>query len=426
MRTPHAFASIATGTLAGFPSLPAIILASSLFLLLSSIARSAQAQGIALSRFEPSDRGSRFFVADSLELHAATASPSSPQVSRLPTIAAGITSSYAHRSRTFGDGRDDPAKTGDTERSRLVQDALYIHPGASVVVSPGARFALDLPIAAAQSGESTNLAGRYYLSPQSPRFGDLRASFDLRLFGPSSRDSDGVAIAAGVRGWIPTGSPDDFTGEEAARFGSHASAAARFGFVLATARVGYMYRRDGLVGGSQIGSEMISTIGIAYVDKDWTIGPELYGATLIDRFFKTKNTPIEVLAGARRRLGSFRVGAGLGTSLVSGLGAAHLRALLSIEWAPPDATLTEDRDRDGVPDSDDVCPDVPGPKDASGCPPAPRDLDGDGIVDTEDACVDAPGPRTRDPKTHGCPIAEPPPSPPSPDPQPEPEQRDPN
>ena len=63
-----------------------------------------------------------------------------------------------------------------------------------------------------------------------------------------------------------------------------------------------------------------------------------------------------------------------------------------------------DRDRDGILDADDACPDVPGvrtddPK-TNGCPP---DRDRDGIIDAEDACPDVPGVRTDDPKTNGCP-----------------------
>jgi OmpA-OmpF porin, OOP family len=44
-----------------------------------------------------------------------------------------------------------------------------------------------------------------------------------------------------------------------------------------------------------------------------------------------------------------------------------------------------DRDGDGVPDIDDKCPDVPGPKENQGCPVA-KDSDGDGIPDDIDRC----------------------------------------
>ena len=56
-----------------------------------------------------------------------------------------------------------------------------------------------------------------------------------------------------------------------------------------------------------------------------------------------------------------------------------------------------DRDGDGVPDVDDLCPDVPGKPEFHGCP----DTDGDGIPDNEDACPTQPGPR----ENQGCPVA---------------------
>jgi outer membrane protein OmpA-like peptidoglycan-associated protein len=54
-----------------------------------------------------------------------------------------------------------------------------------------------------------------------------------------------------------------------------------------------------------------------------------------------------------------------------------------------------DRDRDGIVDSDDACPDEPGPAAAGGCP----DRDLDGIADRGDLCPDQAGPAA----TQGCP-----------------------
>jgi len=87
----------------------------------------------------------------------------------------------------------------------------------------------------------------------------------------------------------------------------------------------------------------------------------------------------------------------------------------------------KDSDGDGVPDIDDLCPDIPGPKENHGCPvfadkdgdgvpddidrcpdvPRPKenfgwpwpDRDGDGVPDSEDLCPDEPGPADN----HGCP-----------------------
>jgi OOP family OmpA-OmpF porin len=56
----------------------------------------------------------------------------------------------------------------------------------------------------------------------------------------------------------------------------------------------------------------------------------------------------------------------------------------------------KDRDGDGVLDSLDKCPDVPGLASLQGCP----DRDGDGIIDSEDKCPDVPGLA----RYQGCPI----------------------
>ena len=54
-----------------------------------------------------------------------------------------------------------------------------------------------------------------------------------------------------------------------------------------------------------------------------------------------------------------------------------------------------DRDKDGIPDKEDACPDVPGLPEFQGCP----DTDGDGIPDKDDQCPDVAGPK----ENNGCP-----------------------
>ena len=57
-----------------------------------------------------------------------------------------------------------------------------------------------------------------------------------------------------------------------------------------------------------------------------------------------------------------------------------------------------DSDGDGVPDVDDLCPDVPGPAERRGCPLF-TDRDGDGVSDDIDRCPEMPGPK----ENFGCP-----------------------
>ncbi|MDX2075908.1 MAG: thrombospondin type 3 repeat-containing protein [bacterium] len=81
-----------------------------------------------------------------------------------------------------------------------------------------------------------------------------------------------------------------------------------------------------------------------------------------------------------------------------------------------------DRDGDGIPDIDDLCPTVAGVRENGGCPATtnPVDSDGDGLSDTEDLCPTVAGTR----ENRGCPVTEvttvPPPPPPSSDPTPNP------
>jgi outer membrane protein OmpA-like peptidoglycan-associated protein len=103
-----------------------------------------------------------------------------------------------------------------------------------------------------------------------------------------------------------------------------------------------------------------------------------------------------------------RVGAGVGGGLTRGYGAPQLRGLLSLEYAA--AYEKPDRDKDGIPDEEDACPDTAGVRDPdpkkNGCPPElppPPDSDKDGILDKEDACPTIPGIKTNDPLTNGCP-----------------------
>lgn len=353
-------------------------------------ARSAHAQSL-LERFDPAERGSRFFVADSLELDE-----------RKP-LAVGLVTSYGLRLRTFKQSGGDP------EASDLVTQSLWLRPGASYVLAPGARVGLDVPFAL-QTGSDVALDRVVFGQPGSPRLGDVRASFDLRIAGAPRSDVDGATLGGGVSVYLPTGSGNDYAGDDFTRFDVRLASALRSGHLVLAARAGYMYRRDTVapVGGVGIGSEGNAVLAGGYRSGLITVGPELYGSTTLDAAFERRSTPVEALLGTHVSIGDLRVGAGIGTLLVSGLGAPKLRSVLSVEWLPTGAA--SDRDHDGVPDADDACPDVPGLKSgdpsALGCPPPPRDTDRDGIVDSDDACPDLPGLRTHDVMTHGCPDAD--------------------
>lgn len=72
---------------------------------------------------------------------------------------------------------------------------------------------------------------------------------------------------------------------------------------------------------------------------------------------------------------------------------ASLGIFLGQKPLPP---APKDKDKDGIPDTDDACPEEPGSLITNGCP----DKDGDGIADKDDKCPDEAGTK----KYFGCPI----------------------
>ncbi len=91
----------------------------------------------------------------------------------------------------------------------------------------------------------------------------------------------------------------------------------------------------------------------------------------------------------------------------------HRAAVTAEQCAPKIVTVREkpvpvvliektDRDGDGVPDLDDACPDVPGPKENQGCPLV-KDTDGDGIPDDQDKCPLDPEDKDGFQDEDGCP-----------------------
>lgn len=81
-------------------------------------------------------------------------------------------------------------------------------------------------------------------------------------------------------------------------------------------------------------------------------------------------------------------------NLQLGIGYVYLLHKSENTPAPKPSRLT-DADKDGTPDSLDVCPTLAGPPTALGCP----DADNDGLGDKEDDCPDEPGSI----ETNGCP-----------------------
>jgi OmpA-OmpF porin, OOP family len=376
---------------------------AALAICLSATSASAQpsARGFALDRFEPAERGSDWFVGESLDLRGD------------PRFAAGLVLDYGHKPLVIYTPDDD-------ERATIVEHQLFAHVGAALVLWERVRFALNLPVALFQDGDGGRVGDTEYSSQSSTAVGDLRIGADVRIAGQYGQ---AATLAAGVQLWAPTGSRDSYTGDGAVRLRPRLMLAGDIGPFAYSGQAGFNFRaNDDEFAGVSRGSEMFfaATAGARLADGKLVVGPELTTATVVTESgaaFSRRTTPVELLLGGHYLFaGSWRAGLGAGPGLTRALGTPQLRVLASIEWVQPlpsepvllpDTSAPVDTDGDLIVDSEDACPTVPGvrtddPK-TNGCPP-PGDRDGDGVLDPEDACPDQPGPRSDDPKTNGCPL----------------------
>jgi OmpA-OmpF porin, OOP family len=409
------------------------------------------AQGFAINRYNPAERGSQWFALESLDLRGHVR----------PAVGATLDLAYKPLVVYKPDGSED---------TTVINTQFFAHIGASLVLWDRLRFGINFPFALQQSGERGTVGPLNVAAPSGAALGDLRLGGDVRLFG---KYGDPITLALGVQLFAPTGNRAAFTGDETFRVLPRLSAAGNYGVLTYAAMLGVQYRgmTEGFVD-TKTGTEFAggASIGVKALGDRLVVGPELYGSTIIsgtdDVKFKQPRAPLEVILGAHYTVGQFRVGAGVGPGLTRGVGTPALRAVASVEWVPgvvkPVKRLVptpDDRDGDGIYDIKDACPDIPGvasdnaqlhgcPVDeakgvlvsidrdkdrvideADKCPdvpglrepPAqltaeqkslwelkyigcPDDIDGDKIANIPDACPTVPGQPHKDPARHGCPL----------------------
>ena len=344
-----------------------------------------QTNGFGINRFDASERGSDWFVGESLDLRGHARG------------ALGLIGDYAYKPLVL-------YNLDGSERTLVVEHQLFAHIGGSVNLWNRLRLAANVPIAARTEGTTARF-GTTVITPESgTTLGDIRLGADLRLVGEYLGPAQ---LALGVQVYLPTGDRESFTGDGKLRVMPRLLLAGDIGPFAYSARVALNYRaQDEALAGVAVGSEVFfaATSGIWFAKRKLLIGPELSGSTVLskDATFKKATTPFEVLFGIHFRPRDWRFGLAAGPGLTRGLGAPELRVLAQVEWAP---SILPDRDGDKIYDDDDACPDEPGPRSAdprlNGCPIFDRD--GDKILDKDDACPDVYGVPSKDPKRHGCP-----------------------
>ncbi|HEY3498337.1 MAG TPA: OmpA family protein, partial [Polyangiaceae bacterium] len=205
--------------------------------------------------------------------------------------------------------------------------------------------------------------------------------------------------------FFPTGDEDAYAGDGSVRGRPELILSGETRRFAYAAETGVLIRPSSSTAGTEVTDEISlrAAAALLLLDRKLQLGPELYGSTTLTNGFEEGTTNLEAILGARGRLSVFVLGAGLGPGITRGVGTPTLRALVSFAYAPEPADEKSDRDRDGVWDELDACPDAFGIRSETpgrnGCP----DQDKDGIFDRDDACVEVKGVATDDPKTNGCP-----------------------
>ena len=374
----------------------------------SSAGAQQQAQGFALERLYTSASGGGWFVMDALDMHGGLGG------------SASLVASYARNPLRVTDGSTHLA---------VVSDEAFLQLGFAATYERLRGYAsFDAPLTV--RGNSGTVGAYTFTAPEADpastpdALAHGRVGFDTRIVGgPASPLRLGLGAQVGLPGGAPGSLRNNYLSDSPP--GNTLGAYTAMVRVLFAGDVGLLTyagqlglhlraRADSPTPGSPQGSEglfgaaagaRLSVCGAC--NMRLVVGPEVFGATALRSFLGTNSTALEgLLTGRLEGTGDdgpqlrFKLGGGAGIN--SHFGAPEWRLVFAIELFDHHT----DRDKDGVSDSKDACPDVPGirttvPK-TNGCP---SDRDGDGVPDAEDACPDTAGARTSDPRTHGCPPA---------------------
>lgn len=368
------------------------ILAAAAASAVSSPAWAQEPPSLALNRFNPAPAGDRMFGVQS------------PFVAGDPALHLMLLGDYAHNPLVL-------VREGDDENvGAIVGSQLFLHLNGSLALWNRLNLNIDVPVALLQDGDSPAGDGsQMFVSPTDAQFGDLRLGLRLRLVGEYH---DIFQLAIGGYVWVPTGAADSYVSDGTVRGMPQLIAGGRGDRVVWSLAAGPDIRGTQSFAGTDQGTMIQFGGGLGFLlgdDRHFQIGPEFTASVTVTDVDK-RNTNAEVLLDARYRIiDDLEIGLGAGPGLTSGIGTPDFRGVAMIAYTPEQKLAPKDRDKDGIADAQDICPDTPWQPTAdparNGCPapPPPPDRDGDGFIDANDACPDVKGVANADPKKNGCP-----------------------
>jgi outer membrane protein OmpA-like peptidoglycan-associated protein len=219
--------------------------------------------------------------------------------------------------------------------------------------------------------------------------GDIRVEGKALLATLGEEEEYTVGLVAGLT--LPTGKNADrpYLGDKNVTGRIKGIFQAELGPVRAAANLGLLFRGTSQSFKTEVGHQLLYGVGAAYpVDKRVDLILEVFGRSGLNDFtkFYSDVNPFEADIAARFMVtGMWSVTAGGGRGFGNGIGAPDLRLFAMGSFTPD----FRDRDKDGIFDVDDRCPDQPedrdGFEDKDGCPDL--DNDNDQVPDAQDKCV---------------------------------------
>jgi OOP family OmpA-OmpF porin len=334
-----------------------------------------QAQGFAVERLYPSAPGGGWIVMDDLSMRGGLGGGME------------LSTGYAR----------DPLRIVSADGSRLavVSDQAFVNFGFAATYDRW-RLYLNLPMPLWIDGQGGTIGAYKFTPPTAPTgsspgvslttapdvIADARIGADVRILGNAKGP---FRLGAGAQLLIPSANEDrsEYLTDGTFRAMIRLLAAGDLGKLTYAGQLGVHVRPldDSPTPGSPQGSELL--FGIASGARlpvsptgstVFIIGPEFYGASAFRSFLSPRATALEGLLSGRIEGTAddgpqIRVKLGVGAGLDTQFGAPAWRAVFAIELFEHNM----DRDKDGVSDSKDACPDTPGIKTkdsrTNGCPP---------------------------------------------------------
>jgi OmpA-OmpF porin, OOP family len=292
----------------------------------------------------------------------------------------------------------------DSESVKLVSDQLTLNVGVALGLLESFQVHAAMPLHLVMDGEP--LAG----TPNATGFGPG----DLALGGRAVflRFGDRGALAAGIDATFPTGEDGErgpaVAGDAGVSLAPALIAEVRVAMLRFTANAGIRFRKDVAVAGEGLDDELVWGVAASTDLMPKRLDAHLlaFGSTSASDVGHRASSPFEALLGAGLRMNEhlhFGLATGMGFS--RGYGSPDLRVVASAAYRLPSAEAREarpqtetatkpeevatdeakpeptpiaaavpatlpptgDRDHDGVPDTEDACPIVPGPTERRGC-----------------------------------------------------------